>query len=86
MITFNVVKEKYGWAVRMGDYMTTPFWSRELAILEANALARELQCHGQCAKVTIEGVVSGEQLPKLDEPVSSWLSVAFSQGRRTATQ
>jgi len=36
MITFDVVKEEHGWAVRMGKRMTTPFRSREQAIREAN--------------------------------------------------
>jgi hypothetical protein len=40
MITFNVVKEQHGWAIRMDERMITPFWSRDLAIREANCLAR----------------------------------------------
>lgn len=55
MITFNVVKEQYGWAVRAGECMTTPFWSRELAIIEANSLADGIRRHGACAEVVIEG-------------------------------
>lgn len=55
MITFNVVKESCGWAVRMNERMTTPFWSRELAISEANALADAIRGHGQCAEVVVEG-------------------------------
>lgn len=55
MITFNVVKEPCGWAIRMDERMTTPFWSRDLAIREANALADNIRCHGECAEVVIEG-------------------------------
>ena len=54
MITFNVVKEQHGWAVRMGECMMTPFWSRELAIQEANCLADSIRCHGECAEVVVE--------------------------------
>lgn len=56
MITFNVVKEPCGWAIRMDERMTTPFWSRDLAIREANALADAIRCHGECAEVVIEAV------------------------------
>jgi hypothetical protein len=55
MITFSVVKEQHGWAVRMGAAMTTPFWSRALAIREANCLAESIRRHGQIAHVIIEG-------------------------------
>jgi len=60
MITFNVVKEQYGWAVRTGTCMTTPFWSRELAINEANCLADAIRRHGACAEVVIEGADPAE--------------------------
>lgn len=55
MISFKVVKEPHGWAVRMGERMTTPFWTRDLAIREANCLADSLRCHGECAEVIVEG-------------------------------
>ena len=55
MIVFNVVREQYGWAVRMGECMTTPFRSRELAVQEANSLADDIRCHGERAEVIIEG-------------------------------
>ena len=58
MIVFNVVKEQFGWAVRMGDRMTTPFRSRELAIREANTLADSIRGHGQSAQVVIEDAES----------------------------
>ena len=55
MVTFNVVKEPCGWAIRMGEGTTTPFWSRDLAIREANALAEAIRRHGECAEVRVEG-------------------------------
>ncbi len=55
MITFNVVKENHGWAIRMGERMTTPFWSRDRAIQEARCLADAIRCHGECAEVVVEG-------------------------------
>jgi hypothetical protein len=54
MITFNVVKEQHGWSIRMGECMMTPFWSRDLAIQEANCLADSIRCHGACAEVVVE--------------------------------
>ena len=55
MITFSVVKEQYGWAIRVGEGMKTLFWSRDLAIREANCLADAIRCHGECAEVIVEG-------------------------------
>lgn len=64
MITFNVVKEQHGWAIRMEERMITPFWSRDLAIREANCLARAIRCHGECAEVFVEDAVRSEPLTK----------------------
>ena len=61
MITFDVVKEQHGWAIRMGG-MKTLFWSRNLAIREANCLADAIRSHGECAEVFVEGA-------DLDEPL-----------------
>ena len=55
MITFKVVKEQHGWAIRMGEGVTTPFWSRDSAIREAHCLAAAIRCHGERADVIIEG-------------------------------
>ncbi len=63
MITFEVIKEQYGWAVRMGERVKTLFWSRDLAIREANCLADAIRCHGECAEVIVEGADLNE-LPK----------------------
>ena len=54
MITFNVVKEQHGWAVRMGDCMMTPFRSKDLAIQEANCLADAIREHGVRTEVIVE--------------------------------
>lgn len=54
MITFNVVKEKHGWAIRLGEGMTTPFWSRDLAVREAYCLAEAIGCHGERTEVVVE--------------------------------
>lgn len=54
-ICFRVVKEPYGWAVRMGQSMMTPFRSRRLAIEHANGFAEALRDHGEPAEVIIEG-------------------------------
>ena len=60
MITFDVVKEQHGWAIRMGERMKTLFWSRDLAIREANCLADAIRCHGECAEVIVEGADPNE--------------------------
>ena len=67
MITFSVVKEQHGWAVRSGACMMTPFWSRDLAIREANCLAEAIRRHGQLTEVVIECVerVVPAALPRL---------------------
>jgi hypothetical protein len=54
MITFNVVRERHGWAVRTGHGVTTPYRSLELAIREANCLAEAIRRHGALTEVIIE--------------------------------
>jgi hypothetical protein len=54
MITFKVVKDAHGWAVRMGEQMSTPFWSRVLAIREADQMAARIRRHGALTEVLIE--------------------------------
>ncbi len=54
MIIFSVVKEQHGWTIRAGERMTTPFWSRDLAIREANRLAAAIRGHGERTEVVIE--------------------------------
>jgi hypothetical protein len=58
VITFKVVKERHGWAIRTGEEMMTPFWSRELAIREADRMAAGLSRHGALTEVYIEEVES----------------------------
>ena len=60
MITFTVVKEAHGWAVRTGTRMTMPFWTRDVAVREANCLADALRNHGECAEVIVEGTCLSE--------------------------
>ena len=55
MIIFDVVKEEHGWAVKMGQRMTTPFWSRTVAITEANRLAAGIRRHGALTEVVVKG-------------------------------
>ena len=86
MITFNVVKEQHGWAIRMNERMITPFWSRDLAIREANCLADAIRCHGECAEVIVEGGDPNEPLKKIKGPSSSRLDAAPAGGRRTGPQ
>ena len=54
MITFDVVKEKHGWAIRMGKRMSSPFSSRDVAIYEANCLADAIRRHGELTEVIVE--------------------------------
>ena len=62
MITFNVVREKHGWAIRLGEGMATPFWSRALAVREANCLANAIACHGEHTEVVVESTNPKEPL------------------------
>jgi hypothetical protein len=55
MICFRVVKEPYGWAVRMGQGMMTPFRCRRRAIEHANGFAEALRQRGEQAQVVVEG-------------------------------
>ncbi len=74
MITFNVVKEPHGWAIRMGECMMTPFWSKDLAIQEANRLSDAIRCHGESTEVVVAGgdpkdaskMVTGFPSPQVD--------------------
>jgi hypothetical protein len=63
MITFRVVKEACGWAIRVDERMTAPFWSRDLAISQANALAYAIRCHGACTEVVIEALGLAPEAP-----------------------
>jgi len=76
MITFKVVHEQHGWAIRMDGHMMTPFWSRDLAIRQANCLADAIRCHGECAEVIVEGADQNEPLGKIKGSSSSQLNAA----------
>ena len=58
MHTFKVVKEPYGWAVRVDPGMSTPFWSRVAAIQQADCLCSAIRSHGEAAEVVIEEIAS----------------------------
>ena len=73
MITFEVVKEQHGWAIRMEKRMKMLFWSRDLAIREANCLADAIRCHGECAELIVEGADPSEMSKKIKEPSSNRL-------------
>ena len=70
LITFNVIKEKHGWAVRMGDCMTTPFRSKHQAVREANCLADAIRGHGVRTEVIVEDAEPGEPPPEPSNPAS----------------
>jgi hypothetical protein len=53
-ITFEVVKEQYGWAIRNDRLMIMPFWRRRDAVEEALRVAEELRRHGAPAEVWVE--------------------------------
>ena len=57
MITYDVVQEQHGWAIRIGGHMTSPFRLREHAVHKANQLARALRGHGQAVTVVVEGAL-----------------------------
>ena len=67
MITFDVVEEPHGWTIRMGERMSTPFWSKALAIQEANSLAEAIRRHGQSTRVLIHGLDPDPPTLQIDE-------------------
>lgn len=73
MITFNVVKEQHGWAIRTRERMTTLFWSRDSAIRGANCLAAAIRWHGECAEVIVEGADPNELPNRIKESSSARL-------------
>jgi hypothetical protein len=54
MITFKVVNDACGWAVRIGEPVTAPCCSTELAVRKANSLADSIRRHGARAEVLAE--------------------------------
>ncbi len=53
MITFEVVKEPYGWAVRR-DCMMMPARSESAAIAEAKRMVRALHGQGTAAQLRVQ--------------------------------
>jgi hypothetical protein len=60
IISFRVVKEPYGWSVRLGQGMMTPFRSRHLAIDHANGFVDGLRRRGEPAEVVVEDICAAE--------------------------
>jgi hypothetical protein len=63
--------------------MMTPFWSRDLAIREANCLANAIRCHGECAEVIVEGADASQPLTKIKGSSSSRREAALTRARQT---
>ncbi len=54
MITFEVVQESYGWAVRRDARMMMPAPSRAVAVAAALGMVRVLREHGELAELSLE--------------------------------
>jgi hypothetical protein len=76
MHTFKVVKEPHGWAVRLGEGMCTPFWSRAKAIREAGRLCQALRLHG----------VSAEVIVVEEDPTQTTRAAALAPGAMVGTR
>lgn len=63
MLSFKVVKENYGWAVRLGDGMSTPFWTRSGAVREAYRLCEGMRSHGVAAEVILDDESEAVEAP-----------------------
>jgi hypothetical protein len=72
MQTFRVVKERHGWAVRLGDMMSTHFWTRALAINEAQHLCDSLRRHGVAAEVSVDDLAPSEFSDKASGVFPTW--------------
>jgi hypothetical protein len=74
LITFEVVKEPYGWAIRRDNRMMTPVWCKTLAVEQASRMVQALRRHGRPAELRIEdeGVtaqtLSAKLVSERDEP------------------
>jgi hypothetical protein len=72
MQTFRVAKERYGWAVRVGNGVTAPFWTRAMALREANCLCEELRRHGVAAEVVVDDVGPNEETRMALQPQATY--------------
>ncbi len=61
LITFEIVKESYGRAIRRDDQMMTPMWCRALAEADAERMVQALRRHGERAEVRICDADGGPQ-------------------------
>lgn len=52
-ITFEVVKEAYGWAVRRDHQMMTPCWCKAVAVDQAQRMVDVLRQHGERAEMRV---------------------------------
>jgi hypothetical protein len=64
MIRLRVVKDEYGWSVRIGEQMTSPFRRRDRAIREANRLAADIRRQGGQAEAVVEDVPGAPARPQ----------------------
>ncbi|WP_411287179.1 hypothetical protein [Phenylobacterium sp.] len=54
VITFEVVKEPYGWSIRRDARMMTPVWCKALAVEQASRMVAVLRRHGAPAELRID--------------------------------
>lgn len=55
-ITFEVVKEAYGWAVRRDHQMMTPCWCKAVAVEQAQRMVDALRQHGERAEMRVSDI------------------------------
>ena len=58
-LSFKVVKDPYGWSVRLGEGVSSLFRTESRATLEAKRLCDGLKAHGVAAEVVIEREPAG---------------------------
>jgi len=68
MIRLRVAKDEYGWSIRIGEQMTSPFRRREVAIREANRLAAEIRTRGGQAETVVEDDAAIEPSERAEPP------------------
>jgi hypothetical protein len=79
MITFNVVREQHGWAIRMGERMSMHFRSKDMAVREASCLAAAILRHGGSAEVIMEEADPAQPLNEIKGAHSSRIDVSSRQ-------
>lgn len=62
-VSIEVGKEPYGWAIRIGKSVKSPFWSKEAAIREANMLAGAIRLCGACVDMIVEEDIQASEWP-----------------------